>query len=830
MSEIPFWSAYQNTLTSAAVAALKKASFMAEAENDLYIGTEHVLYGLLHASAEGDGGTPCIASTLLATRGITAQKTEHLFKEAREHDMQIDAAVILPSFQRLPTPAVERILKRAVQTARRFSFANEEENAAVEIGTEHLLYALLCESDSGAAHIITAQNVPLHELYGDVLSFLTALSAESAIFAPIEEEGSHAAHKERTGESTTTEGEGKKRDPLTTFGVDLCAKAKTLDPIVGRDREIEDVLRILLRRRKNNPCLLGEAGVGKTAIVEGIAARMANGTVPKELLGCRIISVDMGAMLAGSKYRGEFEGRMRDLLEACEAHPEVILFLDELHTMMGAGAAEGALDASNLLKPALARGTLRLIGATTHAEYRRYIAKDAAMERRFQPVPIEEPSREATFEMLRALRPSYEVHHGVLLPDETLRAAITYSVYALPTRYLPAKAIDCIDEAAATKRMQVGYEKNKKELQYMRDIAILSGNNEQAWKAEHALHAPNVAPPTVTKDDIAAVLSARTGMPILTKEEEGERLRTMEEELFRSIIGQEEAISHLCATMRHRYTDIYMGTRPRASFLLSGGMGVGKTATANALAHALYHAAPIAYDLSEYTGHDAVYRLLGMPHGYTGTEEESSLCKTVRHRPHSLLYFMHAEKAHPDVCSLLSQIAKTGKLTDNRGATADFSHTVLLVCANTDTAHTAHPLGFTSDKENHAAHALSSMFSPTFIANFDAVIHFRTLDLHALSAIAQKELLHACKRLEEAYSIKITPSKAFVSAFCTFDTLPKEGAHAVAERISAHVQKPLADALLSQKVRAGEHAKLIWRAKENKADLVVSGEKAPVLL
>ena len=816
-----FWSPYQNQMTDAAETALQSALSAAKEMGALYVGTEHVLYGLL-SSTDESGKTPCIASTLLAARGITMQNAKDLFIKKAEQASS--------SSEPLPTPAVERILSRALHTAERFSFAGENDTSTLEIGTEHLLYALLCENDSGAAHIITAQNVPLHELYGDVLSFLTALSAESAILIPVTEDENHTARKESSANHVGTEGERPKADPLKAFGVDLCAKAAALDPIVGRDKEIEDVLRILLRRRKNNPCLLGEAGVGKTAIVEGIAARLAKGKVPKELKGSRIISVDMGAMLAGSKYRGEFEGRMRDLLESCEAHPEVILFLDELHTVMGAGAAEGALDASNLLKPALARGTLRLIGATTHAEYRRYIAKDAAMERRFQPVPIEEPSAEATYEMLRALRPSYEAHHGVTLPDDSLRAAVSYSVYALPSRYLPDKAIDCIDEAAATKRIHEGVKKTEEELLTMRDMALLSGDKEKARNAERALCTPKTTRPTVTPSDIAAVLSARTGMPIHTKEEEGARLRTLESELEKRILGQSAAIARCSAVLRHRYAEPFPSAKPRASFLFSGGEGVGKTAMANAIAKVLYGSAPIAYDLSAFSSRESVYRLLGLPHGYNTPEEESSLCKTVRHTPHALLYFFHAEKAHADVLSILSQIAKTGKLTDNRGITADFSRTVLLVSVNTDALSFSHPLGFTAQGREDLSKSLSALLPPSFSAAFDAVIDFAQLNVETLSDIAKKELSHACKGLEEAYSIKITPSKAFISQFCTFETVTKDGANVVSDRIASLLRTPISNALLSQRIRAGDHVKLIWRAKEKKPEIVLQGKKEPVLL
>ncbi len=796
----------QPYLTKAAEAALAGAAAAAREYGAYYIGSEHLLLALLETPASPQSEKPCIAAALLHVRGITKDAVRR-FLTMPEHDYK-------PAEHPLQTPALERIRTRAAEEANRFRMDTEDSGAA-EIGTEHLLYALLCESDSVAAHILAALNIPLHELYGDVLSYLSSVSAENAIYA-----GDQAA----IGDSEKTEPSG-----LSKYCTDLTAYAKTgkLDPVIGRERECEDVLRILLRRQKNNPCLLGEAGVGKTAIAEGIAQRIAEGRVPSALRDHRLLSLDLGAMIAGAKYRGEFEDRLKSVLSACAADPKVLLFIDEIHTIMGAGSAEGAMDAANLLKPALSRGGVHVIGATTRAEYRKTIARDAAMDRRFQPVVVEEPDAETTFSILSAIRPVYEAHHHVQLPDETLHAAVSLTMRYLPDRYLPDKAIDCIDEASAQKTML----STKREAQIQtqrqkRDAAILRGDlcSAQAIAAEPPQKSEKMEQSdtpytanTVTPEDIAACITERTHIPILTGEAEARQLLMLEDILRQAVLGQDEAIRTVASAIRRLRAGLSDGNRPAASFLFCGPTGVGKTALARALAAALFGSedALIRVDMSEFMEKHAVSRLIGAPPGYIGYEEGGALTEQIHHHPYTVLLLDEIEKAHPDVLHIFLQVLDAGHLTDSHGHTIDFRNTILIMTSNIGAGHeqlpTVNPIGFTAQNQVPAAnvpipsyhHALQSHFPPEFLNRIDAILFFRALTQETIRAITSS-LLEQCAARLRTQNIILQYASTVVTHIAEIGFDAALGARPLKRAITQQIENPLSEALLAGKFASGD--------------------------
>lgn len=799
--------------TFAAHHAIAIAAQLCTHSNDGYIGTAHLLLGLLGAVTED--GSPCIAAKLLHTHGITAHTAAAVLAVN-------EAALALPQMsadaqkqkneqvQPLFTPAVRRILARAEKEAARFS--PEQYDGAAVIGTEHLLFSLLCENDAAAHRALTHMNQPLHELYGDVLSFLSAITAEDAIFSgksdnlPTE---STAAPKKHGGK-TAADAEDASHPYLCNMTA--AAAAGKYDTVVGRDAEEEDVLRILLHRQKNNPCLLGEAGVGKTAIVEGLAARIAMGNVPDALRGAQIYALDLGAMLAGAKYRGEFEERLKAVLSFCHADAgSAILFIDELHMLMGAGAAEGGVDAANLLKPALSRGEIRIIGATTKAEYDKSIGRDGAMSRRFQTVTVEEPSEENAVRMLASLKPRLEQHHRVTIPDETLLFAVQTAVRCLPGFYLPDKAIDLLDDACAAVHRTHAPVRHASPRQ-KRDEALLLGDLSAAQEAVREAtaavpDAQTTAPPVVLPQDILSAAQRRTGILVTDDADTDAKYLSLEQTLGARIFGQEDAIAEIARTLRQSRAGLHSGNRPKASFLFTGPTGVGKTAVCEVLAAVLYDTphAFLRFDMSEYREAHTVSRLIGAPPGYVGHEEGGRLTSAIRHRPYAFVLFDEIDKAHPDVLRLFLQMLDHGTLTDSRGNAVSFRHTVIVMTANSDSA-ASRSVGFQSSGESSDSHDLTALFPTEFLARFDAVIHFKPLDRNSSFRILSAALANLAEQLATR-GITLVADDTVLPFLCSRANKTR-GARGYQHAVAQHAEPLIARALLDGSLGAGSTVRL----------------------
>lgn len=594
---------------------------------------------------------------------------------------------------------------------------------------------------------------------------------------------------------------------LDQFGVDLVERADKSERIIGRQREIETVLQILSRKHKNNPALIGEPGVGKTAIVEGVAQYIAAGRVPEPLRGKRLFALDMASVIAGTKYRGEFEERVRDIVAEVRRVQNVILFIDEMHTLVGAGAAEGAIDAANLLKPALGRGELQLIGATTLSEYRKFIEKDAALERRFRPVQVREPSREETRDILEGLREGLEAHHRITITAEALDAAVELSCRYLTDKFLPDKAVDLLDEGAACASMArtlgCSTDTAQEMEQSLRD-AVRAGQYEEAAKLRdrlQKLRKSPAAPRMVRAQDIAAAVSNRTGIPVgAVSLTEKQRLRTLEATLRNRVIGQEAAVRAAAEAVRRGRSGIAEQKRPVAAMLFTGPTGVGKTELCKALAEAVYgsESAMIRVDMSEYMEKFSVSRLIGAPPGYVGHDEGGELSERVRRRPYSLVLLDELEKAHPDVCGLLLQIMEDGILTDSNGRCVDFKNTLLVMTSNLGSEYAGRAaLGFGAPAEDMTARALQEHFPPEFLGRIDCIATFRSLGEAELTKIAEKQLDALCQRAAARKLQLSYPSD--LSAFLAKRCLGKRsGARELRRLIQSELEAPLAQALLSE--------------------------------
>ena len=792
-------------------------------------------------------GVPCTAAVLLS-RYLTAERTRLLLsscavqtRKSTEDTASGNASASGPdSTERHCTPAFRRVLETAEKEAAHFPTASAFGGENIpEVGTEHLLFALLFENDTLSSYLFSAQNVRQNELYSEVLSYLSSLSA--------------------VAEDNDVTIPGEKSEPpdevLSRFGRDLTALAESgkIDPVTGRDEETARVIRILLRRQKNNPVLLGDPGVGKTAVVEGLAAHIAEGTVPAGLRGCRIFALDLGALVAGAKYRGEFEERLRSVLSVCESEPDILLFLDELHTLMGAGNAEGALDCANLLKPALSRGTLRLIGATTQEEYRKTVARDGAMERRFQPVLIDEPDAPRTFSILEALRPKYEAHHGVILPDETLRAAITLSVRYLPDRRLPDKALDLLDEASAMLRLDAERHDEPVSTADSREEALLetllsSGapqtqkfrslpaersrslstdtprafptdkfrslptEKSHAFPADRKKRKPSFGekePLTVTPAHLASVLTGQTGIPI--PESAGEQALPPDfgAILRKRILGQDEAVSAVLSAVLRQFAGLRDARRPAASFLFAGPTGVGKTALCKALAEGLFGTEErlLRFDMSEYAEAHTVSRLTGAPPGYIGYGEGGLLTEPVRRRPYSVVCFDEAEKAHPAVLRLLLQILEEGELTDSVGVRVSFRSAVIVLTTNAGSEKPAHrAVGFSAPGHTEPTDdnlEFRSVFSAELLNRLDAVIRFRPLDRAALLAITKQMLSASAERAAEQ-EIILTFSDDLAEWLLDRVTETGLGARPIRRIIARELETPLSEGMLNGSIQHGD--------------------------
>ncbi len=773
--------------TSKAQAALKRAEETASELGHTYIGTEHLLFGL---AAERDG----VAARVLDSAGIHADKIRDAISRFTGigHRTAPGAADM--------TPRLRKILRDSAQLPGVSTLGL--------IGTEHLLLALLRTRDCVAVKLLSSLGVLCEELQSDLEEILENAQNEKS--------------KKRNVQIAEI------CPALQGFGRDMTAMAAEgkLDPVIGREEEIARVIRVLSRRQKNNPCLIGEPGVGKTAVVEGLAERIVKEQVPPPLRGKLLFSLDLGSMIAGAKYRGEFEERMKNMLEQLRAAHGILLFIDEIHTIVGAGAAEGAIDAANILKPAMSRGEIHVIGATTAEEYRKHIEKDAALERRFQPITVEEPTKEQTRAILTGLRAKYESHHGLKISDGAIDAAIRLSERYVPDRYLPDKALDLLDETAAGLRLQnlegdktrCSLEKTRRELEKKKEEAVLSQAYEKAceWRDKIADIDDKIAKEnakrekeqgdTVTAERVAATLSEMTGIPVSTlKTREKEKLAELENLLGSRVIGQSEAIFALCSAIRRSKSGIRDPRRPIGSFLFLGQTGVGKTELAKALALALFGSeeALIRFDMSEYMEKFSVTRLVGSPPGYVGYDEGGQLTKRVRRHPYSVVLFDEIEKAHPDIYGILLQILDDGILTDAEGRTVSFRNTILILTSNIGAGRTGQelPLGFsvgeTPEPENdtHGMPLLKEHFRPELINRIDEIIRFRPLGKRELEQIAELLLSETASRLAEQ-GIRVVFSADVPAYLVREGYSPAFGARALRRTLTQKIGNRLSEIIL----------------------------------
>ncbi len=799
-----------NRFTAKAQNVLNNALRIAAALGHTYIGSEHLLLSL---AAEGEG----VAAKLLAARGITPDDIQRVLVETAG---QGTMSHVTPTDM---TPRTKRILEA--------SAVESEKCGQNYIGTEHLLLALLSERDSVAVQILEELGISADDLKNDVIAFLN---------------DSPAAGKREKGARENGEAKGvlAKTPSLANYGRDLTEMARTgkLDPIIGRDTETERVIQILSRRQKNNPCLIGEPGVGKTAVVEGLAEKIVNGSVPENLKNKSIVTLDVAGMIAGAKYRGEFEERLKSIMEEVRKNPDIILFIDEIHTIVGAGRAEGAVDDSNILKPALARGEMQVIGATTIAEYRAHIEKDAALERRFQSVMVGEPTPEESVAILKGLRDKYEAHHKLKISDEAIEAAVNLSKRYIADRFLPDKAIDLVDEAASKLRISAhtspeGLKETEQRIATLKrekEEAISAQDFEKAAKlrdeeknAEEAYQKAKTEwenevkgqALTVTATDIADVVTQWTGIPVSRlMEEESERLLHLEELLGKRVIGQDAAVSAVAKAIRRGRMGLKDPKRPIGSFIFLGPTGVGKTELTKALAELLFGDpnAMIRLDMSEYMEKHSVSKLIGSPPGYVGYEEGGQLTEKIRRRPYSVVLFDEIEKAHPDVFNILLQVLEDGVLTDSQGRKVDFKNTILIMTSNVGASALTGPakgtLGFSEKPEEEntekVAHdrvmdALKATFRPEFLNRIDDIIIFNRLTEEDIKKIAHLMLSEVGARIHDlGIEITFDDSVAALMAKEGFDAV--YGARPLRRAIVRLVEDPFSGEMLEGKIKAGD--------------------------
>ena len=746
------------------------------------VGTEHLVLGLMR---EGEG----LACRVMLRSGLSGKTLTDCVTASEGKGTPGPPAHGL-------SVRAKRCIELAVSDAARLGHGF--------VGTEHLLLGVLRQPECAGCRALAAAGIEPDSLYTDVVEFFSGPGGAGSTPEP----GVQRQPVGRRSEATKT------LDQFSRDMTELAARG-ALDPVIGRERELRRVIRILTRRTKNNPVLIGEPGVGKTAVAEALARRMASGKVPEELAGRRLVALDIPSMLAGTKYRGDFEERVRTVLREIQRAGDVILFVDELHTIMGAGAAEGAIDAANILKPALGRGQIRLLGATTLDEYRRHIEKDAALERRFQPVLVEEPGREECVRILYGLRARYENHHRLVITDEAIRAAVELSARYLPDRFLPDKAVDLIDEAASLVRMN----------------ETLSGEIKRLRQEKEALlrdDPPQTADPRararVQASDVAAVVSGWTGVPVETMtQSERERLSRLEEVIHRRVIGQDEAVSAVCRAIRLGRAGLSDPGRPVGSFLFLGPTGVGKTELCRALAEAVYgdENAMIRVDMSEYMEKHAVSRLIGAPPGYVGHDEGGFLTDRVRRRPWSVVLLDEIEKAHADVLNLLLQVLDDGVLTDSRSRRTDFRNTVIVMTSNVGGAEASasRPVGFSGGEEKRSRYEAmcsrtteeaSRTFRPEFLNRVDEVIVFRPLERDEIERIAEGMLERVAARLRErGAELVVEPEALSRLAEEGFD--PRYGARPLRRRIRERVEDRLAEMLLRGELEEGCRVRVTLR-------------------
>lgn len=809
--------------TDKAKKALNYANRLSRSSGCNYVGTEHILAGLLK---EGTG----VAAEVLTANNVELEALLKLIDELVAAGEEVTVAD-----RDGYSPRTQMVLDRAREMADRFD--------SERIGTEHLLLAIIKEGDCAASRLLNTMGANPQKLFVDILA---AMGEDPAQYREEIQRG-------RNEEATLT-------PTLDQYSRDLTAMARAgrLDPVIGREKETERVIQILCRRGKNNPCLIGEPGVGKTAIVEGIAQSLVNGNVPDIVADKRLVSLDMSGLVAKSKYRGEFEDRIKKVINEVETAGNVLLFIDELHTIIGAGGAEGALDASNILKPALARGDVQVIGATTIEEYRKYIEKDAALERRFQPVQVEEPTEEESIEILKGLRKLYEKHHHVQITDEGVEASVRLSARYVNDRFLPDKAIDLMDEAAAKARlgmmhgsddmMQLNREIHQTELDMEHALQEgdiekartlketrenLQASREKLEKKNRRVSKNKV--PVVGENEVADVVAGWTKIPVsrLT-ESEASRLQKLEETLHKRVIGQEEAVSAVSKAVRRGRVGLKDPKRPIGSFLFLGPTGVGKTEVSKALAEAVFgnEESMIRVDMSEYMEKHSVSKMIGSPPGYVGHEDGGQLSEKVRRNPFSVILFDEIEKAHPDVFNILLQVLDDGHITDSQGRKVDFKNTIIIMTSNAGAQSIIEPkkLGFGAkedEKQDHERMKASVMeevkriFKPEFLNRIDETIVFRALnkdDMKKIIGIMVRDLQKRCKKqLQIDLVVREAAKESIVEK--AYDR--KYGARPLRRKLQDEVEDRLADALIRGEIHTGDRVIVTTKNKE----IIVSKDK-----
>ena len=769
-----------------------------------YIGTEHLLYGMLSC--------PWVTAWKILAENGADESFVLKYLEQNSGTKKIKTLVY--------SDKLNTLLEQAEKEADRLR--NEK------IGTEHILLAILKSEDTLAIKLLNSMAVNLKKTFVDTLVALGMDMTQAK-----RELGALSSPKNKKKSSFPT---------LEQYSRDLteAAREDRLDPVVGRNAEVERVMQILCRRMKNNPCLVGEPGVGKTAVVEGLAQMIASGTVPEILADKRILSLDLSGMVAGSKSRGEFEERIKRVIAEVRAAGNVILFVDELHTLIGAGGAEGAMDASNILKPALSRGEVQMIGATTRTEYRKYIEKDAALERRFQPVYVEEPTREETIAILQGLRSKYEEHHGVTISDDALEAATDYAIRYINDRFLPDKAIDLIDEAASRKKLGIfagnktakKAEETRHNLEEALEAALAEGDIEAAQalkkdldktdkkieKTKHNMREKEQEQMLVTEEDVADVVSVWTKIPVSKiTQTESQRLLKLEEILHKRVVGQNEAVETVAKAIRRGRVGLKDPKRPIGSFLFLGPTGVGKTELSKALAEAMFgnENAIIRVDMSEYMEKHSVSKMIGSPPGYVGFEEGGQLSEQVRKNPYSVILFDEIEKAHPDVFNVLLQVLDDGRITDSQGRTVDFKNTIIIMTSNAGAQRIVDPkkLGFSNvenaesehkDMKNNVMEEIKRMFKPEFLNRIDDIIVFRALSKEDVKGIAALMLKELKNRLAKQMDITLTYGDTVKNFIFEKGYDKKYGARPLKRAIQNNIEDSLAEEILSGKIQASD--------------------------
>ena len=800
-----------NRFTQKAQHALTQALATAQEMGHTYVGTEHILMGLLLTDDS-------IACRILNERGVNTESTRELI--ASSVGTGTPSAVSAADM----TPMTKKVIEES-------SFASSRMSHNY-IGTEHLLLAIISETESFANKLIRAQNASVSDIKNDLIEYFGA---------GFEEERNEGTQKS----STKNEKDSIPGAPtLSKFGTNLCKLAKEgrIDPIIGRDAETERVIQILSRRTKNNPCLIGEPGVGKTAVVEGLAQRITDGAVPENLRDKIIVTLDISSMVAGAKYRGEFEERMKGVMEEVAKDPRIILFVDEIHTIIGAGGAEGAVDAANIIKPALARGAMQLIGATTIDEYRKHIEKDAALERRFQSVLVGEPTPEEAVQILMGLRDKYEAHHKLKISDEAIEAAVQLSVRYIGDRFLPDKAIDLIDEAASRLRIK-GFtptpevkelEEKLRSVTAEKEEAILGEDyeraaklrdNEKALQDQIGAQRKDPTQPTdavVSRGDIEDIITAWTGIPVKKLAgEESERMLHLDQLLKERIIGQDAAVEAVAKAIRRGRTGLKDPNRPVGSFIFLGPTGVGKTELTKALADVMFgdENAMIRIDMSEYMEKHSTSKMIGSPPGYVGYDEGGQLTEKIRRHPYSVVLFDEIEKAHPDVFNILLQILEDGILTDAQGRRVDFKNTVIIMTSNVGAGNIVEPkkLGFAPEKDTGDADmrrdvmdALKRTFRPEFLNRVDEIVIFNKLTDTDIQQIAGLMLQEVANRIA-AQGIQISFDDAVTAMLAKEGFDPVYGARPLRRAIVRKVEDGFSEEMLSGRIREGDRVRAVLR-------------------